>query len=89
MSGISEKEVGGVLSVALAANLALNGHVIAKLVHVGVISGEHAAEIFAKTADWIERPLGILQDEEPEATTILRQYAQSIREMAANHVARR
>jgi hypothetical protein len=35
MAGISEKEVGGVLTVALAANLALNGHLIAKLVHVG------------------------------------------------------
>jgi hypothetical protein len=84
MAGISEKEVGGVLSVALAANLALNGHLIAKLVHLGVLSAVHAAEIFAKTADSIERPLGGLQDEEPEATTILRQYAQSIREMAAN-----
>jgi hypothetical protein len=85
MIGISEKEVGGVLSVALAANTALNGHLIAKLVHVGVLSPEHAAEIFAKTADSIERPLGVLQDEEPEATTVLRQYAQSIREMAADH----
>jgi hypothetical protein len=64
MVGISEKEVGGVLTVALAANLALNGHLIAKLVHVGVISAEHAAEIFAKTADSIERPLGVLRDEE-------------------------
>jgi hypothetical protein len=89
MAGISEKEVGGVLSVALAANLALNGHLIAKLVHVGVISAEHAGEIYAKTADSIERPLGVLQDEEPEATTVLRQYAQSIREMAANHAASR
>jgi hypothetical protein len=89
MAGINEKEVGGVLSVALAANLALNGHLIAKLVHVGVISAEHAAEIFFKTAESIERPLGLLQDEEPEATTILRQYAQSIREMSANQTASR
>lgn len=87
MIGISEKEVGGVLSVALAANLALNGQLVAKLVHVGVITAEHAAEIFVKTADSIERPLGILQEEEPEATSILRQYAQSIREMATNPVA--
>jgi hypothetical protein len=85
MTGISEKEVGGVLSVALAANMALNGHLIAKLVHVGVISAEHAAEIFVKTADSIERPLGVLQYEEPEATKVLRQYAQSIREMAGEH----
>jgi hypothetical protein len=89
MAGISEKEVGGVLSVALAANMALNGHLIAKLVHVGVISTEHAAEIFAKTADSIERPLGVLQEEEPEATTVLRQFAQSIRAMAAEHAAGR
>jgi hypothetical protein len=82
MAGLSEKEVGGVLTVALAANLALNGQLIAKLVHVGAITAEHAAEIFAKTADSIERPLGVLQEEEPEATTILRQYAQSIRDMA-------
>jgi hypothetical protein len=85
MASISEREVGGVLSVTLAANLALNGHLIAKLVHVGVITTEHAAEIFAKTADSIEGPLGMLQDEEPEATTILRQYAQSIREMSDTH----
>jgi hypothetical protein len=87
MATISEKDVGGVLTVALAANLALNGHLIAKLVHVGAISGEHAAEIFAKTADSIEGPLGILQDEEPEATTILRQYAHNIREMTEMHTA--
>jgi hypothetical protein len=37
MAGISEKEVGGVLSVALAANLALNGHLTAQM---GVISAE-------------------------------------------------
>jgi hypothetical protein len=87
MAGISEKEFGSVLTVALAANLALNGHLIAKLVQVGVISAEHAAGIFAKTADSIENPLGLLQEEEPEATTILRQYAQSIREMSAMHAA--
>lgn len=85
MAGISETEVGGLLSVALAANLALNGQVIAKLVHLGVITAEHATEIFEKTADSIERPLGILQAEEPEATRVLRQYAQKIREMSDMH----
>jgi hypothetical protein len=85
MAGVSEKEVGAVVGAVLAANLALNAHLIAKLVQVGVISGEHAAETFAKTADSIERPLGILQDEEPDATTVLRQYAESIREMATRH----
>jgi hypothetical protein len=89
MAGISEKEVGAVVGAVLAANLALNGHLIAKLVQVGVISREHAAEIFAKTADSIERPLGVLQDEDPDAATILRQYAESIREMATKHAASR
>lgn len=52
-----------------------------------VITAEHAAEIFVKTADSIERLLGILQEEEPKATTILRQYAQSVREMATTPAA--
>lgn len=88
MAGISEEEIGGVLSVALAANLALNGHLIAKLVQLGLITTEHATEIFTKTADSIERPLGILQEEEPEATAILRRYARSIREMSVTQAGR-
>jgi hypothetical protein len=74
MDGLDEKEIGSVLTVALKR------HLITKPVHLGVISVEDADRVFDKTAESIERPLGVLQHKELEATTILRQFAQSVRE---------
>jgi hypothetical protein len=45
MDGLDEKEIGGVLTVAL------NRHLITKLVHLGVISVEDADRVFDKTAE--------------------------------------